>query len=69
MHEPIETILERKENELEATIKQVNDRIIQGKNPDIKMKVSGENIHWHLPYRNDDERSSVIRTIATNEYY
>ena len=55
MHETIETILERKENELEATIKQVDDRIRQGKNPDIKIKGSGENIHWHLPYRNDDE--------------
>lgn len=55
LHEPIETILERKETELEATIKRVNDRIRQGKNPDIKITGSGENIHWHLPYSNDEE--------------
>jgi len=55
LHEPIETILERKETELEATIKRVNDSIRQGKNPDIKITGTGENIHWHLPYSNDEE--------------
>lgn len=55
LHEPIETILDRLEAELEATIQRVNGRIKQGKNPDIKVTGTGENIRWRLPYRNDEE--------------
>ena len=55
LHEPIETILDRLEAELEATIQRVNNRIKQGKNPDIIVTGTGENTHWRLPYRNDEE--------------
>ncbi len=46
-------ILSRKKAELEALFKRVNDRIKNGENPDIKITGSGENVRWHLPYRND----------------
>jgi TnpA family transposase len=55
LHEPIETILARKEDELETLIKRVNDRIKNGQNQDIKITGSGENLRWHLVYRNDEE--------------
>ena len=54
LHKPIDEILASLETELEGTIQRVNDRIRQGKNPDIKITGSGENIHWHLPYSNDE---------------
>lgn len=55
LHKPIEEILASLETELEETIQRVNDRVQYGKNPDIKIKGSGENTHWHLPYHNDEE--------------
>ncbi len=55
LHKPIEEILASLETELEETIQRVNDRVLQGKNPDIKITGSGENTHWHLPYSNDEE--------------
>jgi len=55
LHEPIEVILARKEAELEALIKRVNDRIKKGENPDIKITGTGENLRWHLVYHNDEE--------------
>ncbi|HTS44535.1 MAG TPA: Tn3 family transposase [Puia sp.] len=55
LDEPIETILARKEAELEALIKRVNDRIKNGENPDIKITGTGENLRWHLVYHNDEE--------------
>jgi hypothetical protein len=54
-HEPIEIILARKEAELEALIKRVNDRIKNGENPDIKITGTGENLRWHLIYHNNEE--------------
>jgi TnpA family transposase len=55
LHEPIETILARKEAELEALFKRVNDRIKKGENPDIKITGKGENLRWHLVYHNEQE--------------
>ncbi len=55
LHKPIEEILASLETELEETIQRVNDRVLQGKNPDIKITGSEENTHWHLPYSNDEE--------------
>jgi TnpA family transposase len=55
LHEPIEIILAKKEDELEALIKRVNDRIKKGENPDIKITGTGESLRWHLVYHNDEE--------------
>ncbi len=55
LHKPIEEILASLETELEGSIQRVNDRVRQGKNPDIKVTGSRENTHWHLPYSNDEE--------------
>lgn len=55
LHDPIEIVLARKEAELEALIKRVNDRIRSGENPDIKITGTGQNLRWHLIYRNDEE--------------
>jgi TnpA family transposase len=55
LHEPIAVILARKEAELEALIKRVNDRIKKEENPDIKITGTGASLRWHLVYHNDAE--------------
>lgn len=55
LDKPIKDILASLKIELEATIKRVNEHIKNGDNPDIKVTGTGENLRWHLLYRNDKE--------------
>ena len=51
----MEEILNRLEEELEALIVEVNNRIKNGINKHIKIKGKGDNIEWTLPYKKPED--------------
>lgn len=55
---PIEETLAELKKELEALYIDVNQRIVEGKNKDIKIAGSGENISWTLPYKKIEDSTN-----------
>ncbi|MBF0227718.1 MAG: Tn3 family transposase [Desulfobacterales bacterium] len=55
---PIEETLAELKEELEKAIVDVNQRISDGKNKEIKIKGTGDNVTWTLPYKKQDDLSN-----------
>jgi len=57
---PIEETLAELKKELETLLMDVNKRIQEGKNQDIKITGSGENISWSLPYKKSEDTTNNL---------
>lgn len=58
LNNPIEKTLGELEEEVEALFVCINKRIKEGKNESIKLKGSGKNISWTLPYKKPEDRTN-----------
>jgi len=58
LHKPVDHILASFEENLENTLKAVNDRIQQGNNPYIKTRNKEGKITWSLPYQKIEDETN-----------
>jgi TnpA family transposase len=58
LQKPIKNILEELKEEFETLLLSVNRRIQQGENQHIKLRGTGENITWRLPYKKAEDATN-----------